>query len=96
MIDFEDVRDNRDEGRFELLHNGVLAVAEYQLRGDVLVFTHTLVPPEISGQGVATALVGGALDLVRAEGRKVVSHCAFVTRYMEEHPAARDLLAIGE
>lgn len=96
MIDFEDVQDNREEERFELLHNGALAVAEYQLRDDVVVFTHTLVPPEIGGRGVATALVAGALDIVRAQGHKVVSRCAFVTRYLQEHPEARDLLATDE
>lgn len=95
MTNFASVRDNRDEGQFELMHDGALAVAEYQLRDDIIVFTHTLVPSAIGGRGVATALIGGALELVRAEGLEVVSRCAFVTRYMTEHPEGRDLLATG-
>ncbi|PZQ63020.1 MAG: N-acetyltransferase [Sphingomonas taxi] len=88
----ETVRDNRSEQEFELALGGHRAVAAYQLEGDTIVFTHTVVPPEIEGRGVGTKLIRGALDLVRDRGLKVVPQCPFVRAYIEKHPDVRDLL----
>jgi len=49
-------------------------------------------PPELSGRGVASKLVRGALELVRAQGLKVVAKCPFVSAYMGKHPEFNDLL----
>jgi hypothetical protein len=37
--------------------------------------------------------VRGALELVRAQGCKVVPHCPFVANYMKKHAEFQDLLA---
>ena len=87
------VRDNRAEAEFELVVDGHRAVAAYQIEGDTIVFTHTVVPPEMEGRGVGSKLIRGALDLVRDRGLKVVPQCPFVRAYMEKHPETRDLLA---
>lgn len=87
------VRDNRAEQEFELVVDGHRAVAAYQVEGDRIVFTHTLVPPEIEGRGVASKLIRTALDTARDRGLKVVPQCRFVRAYMEKHPETRDLLA---
>jgi predicted GNAT family acetyltransferase len=89
----ERVRDQRSEQEFTLAVGDHRAVAAYQLEGDTIVFTHTLVPPEIEGRGVGSKLIGGALDLVRDRGLKVVPQCPFVRAYIEKHPEMRDLLA---
>ncbi|KQN92601.1 acetyltransferase [Sphingomonas sp. Leaf231] len=89
----ERVRDNRSEQEFTLTIGDHRAVAAYQQEGDTIVFTHTVVPPEIEGRGVGTKLVHGALDLVRDRGLKVVPQCRFVRSYIEKHPEMRDLLA---
>nr|WP_209308341.1 GNAT family N-acetyltransferase [Sphingomonas corticis] len=72
---------------------GHQAVAAYQLEGDTIVFTHTIVPGAIEGRGVGSRLIRGALDLVRDRGLKVVPQCPFVRAYMDKHPETRDLLA---
>jgi predicted GNAT family acetyltransferase len=87
------VRDHRSEQEFTLVVGERRAVAAYQLEGDTIVFTHTVVPPEIEGRGVGSKLIGGALDLVRDRGLKVVPQCPFVRAYIEKHPETRDLLA---
>ena len=87
------VRDNVAEQEFELVVDGHRAVAAYQMEGDVIVFTHTVVPREIEGRGVASKLIRGALDAARDRGLKVVPQCTFVRAYMERHPETRDLLA---
>ena len=91
------VRDNRAEQEFELSVDGAKAVAAYQLEGNPgdgrIVFTHTVVPPEIEGHGVGSKLVRGALDQVRDRGLKVVAQCPFVAAWIDRHPEYRDLLA---
>jgi predicted GNAT family acetyltransferase len=56
------------------------------------VFTHTVVPPELRGRGIAEALVRAALADARAAGRKVVPACSYVARFMERHREFGDLL----
>ncbi|VXC81340.1 GNAT family N-acetyltransferase [Sphingomonas sp. 8AM] len=89
----ERVVDHRSEQEFTLAVGDRRAVAAYQLEGNTIVFTHTVVPPEIEGRGVGTKLIRGALDIVRDRGWKVVPQCPFVRAYIEKHPEMRDLLA---
>ena len=69
------------------------ATAAYQIEGDTIVFTHTLVPKAIEGRGVASKLIRAALDSARDAGLKVVAQCPFVAAYIERHPEYRGLLA---
>ena len=86
------VHDNRSEQEFEITVDGHRAVAAYQLEGDTIVFTHTLVPAAIEGRGVASKLIRSALDSARDRGLKVVPQCRFVRAYIDKHPEYRDLL----
>ena len=88
----ERVTDNKAEAEFELIVSGQRAVAAYQLEGDTIVFTHTIVPKAIEGRGVASKLIRAALDSARDRGLKVISQCPFVTAYIEKHPEYRALL----
>ena len=88
-----EVRDNASEHRFELAADGQTAFAAYRLEGDVMTFTHTIVPPELEGRGFGSALVSAALDSARERGLKIVAKCSFVAGYIDRHPAYRDLLA---
>jgi predicted GNAT family acetyltransferase len=87
-----DVVDNTAEQRFELTVEGHLAAAYYQRADGVITFVHTEVPSELGGKGVGSKLVKGALDLVRAEGLKVIAECPFVKGWIEKHPDYTGLL----
>jgi hypothetical protein len=69
-----------------------MAMAYYQLAPGVITFRHTEVPPEMSGHGVGSQLVRGALEAARARGLKVVARCPFVAAYLAKHPEFNDLL----
>jgi uncharacterized protein len=86
------VRDNPALNRFELDRDGHTAVAYYQLSPGVITFTHTEFPAELSGHGIGSELVRGALAAARARGLKVVPKCPFVAAYMAKHPEFNDLL----
>ncbi|HET6938259.1 MAG TPA: GNAT family N-acetyltransferase [Nocardioides sp.] len=74
------VTDNETEKRYEVRVDGDLAgAAYYDLADDLIVFTHTEVDETFEGHGVGSALARGALDDVRADGRrKVIAHCPFI------------------
>ena len=87
------VRDNREAQRFELEEQGHLAHADYDLDGDVITFTHTIVPASLQGMGVGSRLIEGALRDVRSRGLKVRAKCTFVAAYLAKHPEWQDLSA---
>ena len=88
----DDVRNNAALHRFELDADGHTAVAYYQLAPGVITFTHTEVPPALSGRGIGSKLARGALAAARAQGLKVVAKCPFVSAYIGKHPEFADLL----
>src|ERR1700761_2176335 len=87
------VRDNKPRQRFELDVGSALAFANYRLAQDTVIITHTETPPALRGRGIASELVKGALELIRADGQKVVAGCGFVVDYLNKHPEYADLVA---
>jgi uncharacterized protein len=85
------VRDNKSQHRFELDVEGGLAFANYRLSPQAVVITHTETPRALRGRGLASELVKGALELIRADGLKVVAGCGFVVDYLRKHPEYADL-----
>jgi uncharacterized protein len=85
------VRDNKALGRFELDVEGAIAFANYRLAPDTVIITHTETPRSLRGRGIASELVKGALELIRADGSKVVAGCGFVVDYLNKHPEFADL-----
>lgn len=87
------VRHNVAASRYEAEVGGSLAVAEYVTAGDRMILTHTLVPPELRGRGIAESLVRAALDDARVEGRRVVPQCSYVAMFIRRHPEYQPLVA---
>ncbi len=91
------ITDVPEAGRYEArAGDRVLGQANYQRRGDQVVFTHTEVDPDAEGDGVGSSLVRGALDDVRAHGLRAVPRCSFVRAWIDRHPEYADLLAERE
>lgn len=88
-----EVTENVGQSRFERpLRDDAIAAAYYQTEAGTLVFIHTEVPSEFSGQGVATALARGTFDLLRESGRKAVLKCPFLVRFALDHPEYGDVI----
>lgn len=86
------VRHNAAASRFEATVEGHLAIADYVLEDGRMVFTHTFVPPELRGRGVAEKLVRAGLEQARAEGRRVEPQCSYVAVFIRRHPEFQALL----
>jgi predicted GNAT family acetyltransferase len=90
--DMNQVRDNAAQSRFELDVEGGLAFANYRRTPSAVIITHTETPRSLRGRGIASELVQGALQLIRADGRKVIAGCGFVADYLRKHPEFADLV----
>ena len=72
---------------------GLVAFANYQRRGSVLVIPHVEAPPALRSTGAAGRLMAGLLALVRERGEKIVPTCSYAAAYMRQHKDQQDLLA---
>lgn len=61
------------------------AFLTYEQSDGTVVFTHTIVPPEMSGQGVAGELATAGVGWARGEGHAVEAQCAYVRGWLEKH-----------
>jgi predicted GNAT family acetyltransferase len=88
------VRNADDRSRYELIvDDQVIGIADYRVDGDVVIFPHTEIATHLRGQGFGELLVRGAMDDVRATGRKVVARCWFVADFLDANPEYTDLRA---
>jgi len=81
--------------RFEAVVDGVSCVLEYTLAGGVMTITHTGVPPQVGGRGIAASLVEAAFAHARAAGLRVVPACSYAESWIGRHPEYADLVSAG-
>ena len=84
---------NQEAGRFTIALQGkVVGLTAYDERDGQRVFFHTEVDDAVGGRGLATALIGEALNRTRAQGLRIVPVCPTVTAYVKEHPEFGDVV----
>jgi predicted GNAT family acetyltransferase len=87
------VADQPERSRYEIDVDGQVAGwARYRWHGDRLVFDHTRILEEYSGQSLGSALASGALDDVRGRGVLIVAECPFIRGFIGKHPEYRPLV----
>lgn len=79
------VQHNVAAHRFEATVDGKLCVADYERRDGEITFTHTFVPSELRGRGIAEKLVRPALEYARAERLRVIPQCSYVEIFIQRH-----------
>ena len=88
-----EVRNQPDQRRYEVVVDGeVGGYSQYIRQGDRVIFVHTEIDPAFEGQGLGGILARGALDDVRASGRRVIARCPFIAGWLERHPEYADLV----
>lgn len=93
MTAANEIRHDPVVSRFTTTVDGHEGFVEYVEGDGLMTITHTVVPPEIGGRGIAGQLVRAALEHARAAGLKVVPRCSYAAGYFEKHPEYADLLA---
>ncbi|MGB6307384.1 MAG: GNAT family N-acetyltransferase, partial [Steroidobacteraceae bacterium] len=72
--------------RFTTEVEGSRAQLDYTLSGGIMTITHTRVPPQIGGRGIAAQLMAAALGTAHSAGWKVDPACSYAAAYMAKHP----------
>lgn len=88
-IEMKNMEIVHDENRkmFVTTVDGHPAYVEYRLsRENGLDILHTIVPEEIGGRGIASALVKAAYDYARSKGLKPVATCSYAVVWLQRHP----------
>jgi predicted GNAT family acetyltransferase len=86
------VINNKDQLRFEVSLAGEDAYIEYRFYKKDIAFMHTFVPESFKGKGIASKMAITALDFARAQHKKIMLYCPFMSRYVKEHPQYYDLV----
>ncbi len=84
---------NEEKNRFETEVEGLISVVDYKKDDDVLLVTHTGVPSQLEGRGIAAALTKSLLNYIRNNGFKVNPICPYTKVYIERHPEYEDIVA---
>lgn len=88
-----EVIENKAQHRFEIpIADGAIAAAYYRDEGNRVVLIHTEVPSEYWNEGWASKVAAGALDIIRATGRRVLLKCPFMSAYYVRHPEYSDIV----
>ncbi len=87
------VSDDAQQERYEVRVDGEVAgFTVYRLRPGLIAFVHTEVDERFEGQGLATRLIGFALDDARRRELAVLPFCPFVNDYIHRHSDYADLV----
>jgi hypothetical protein len=76
--------------RFTTEVDGHHAELDYTLADGVMTITHTRVPREIGGRGIAAELMRAALKLAGERGWSINPACSYAAAYMRRHAQAPD------
>ncbi|HEY1565527.1 MAG TPA: GNAT family N-acetyltransferase [Solirubrobacteraceae bacterium] len=91
-----EVTDQVDRERYEVSVDGQAAgFTIYRLRPGLIAFVHTEVDERFQGHGLASRLIGFALDDARARGLAVLPFCPFVLAVIEGHREYAELVPEG-
>lgn len=77
---------NEAQSRFEVSVEGHTAYEVFERFPGGIAYLHTIVPKELGGRGVGSALVKHILDYAASQNLKVRPDCSFVKAYIDKHP----------
>jgi hypothetical protein len=87
-----DITNNEDTHRYELPVGSDVAVITYNLSGQNLMITETLVPRALEGQGIASRLTRHVIADARDRGLLILPVCPFFAAYLQKHPENADVV----
>lgn len=77
------ISNNTNESRYEIITDGHVSFAAYQLKGNKLVIEHVFVPNELRGQGMAAKIMEAVVADAKARGLTIVPVCSYAQAYMQ-------------
>lgn len=82
------------EGKVFSIIDGIESHILYKINGDVMDITHTFVPKELGGKGVAAKLTEFVLSFALDNGYSVVPSCSYIRVFLTRNSAKYPTLKI--
>lgn len=70
----------------------MVAYLDYELTPPIMAITHTWVPQELGGQGIAAELTRAALEAAQSAQWQVDPVCTYTQHYLNKHPQYKHLI----
>ncbi len=86
MSDESPIHENTALNRLEISLGDEMAVLEYRIEGNRMLFTHTGTPTAFRGRGIAERLVLEGFRLARDRKLRIVPICGYVAAVLRRHP----------
>ena len=77
---------NENECKYEYHIDGFTAYITYDDQDGNMHLTHTIVPEELAGKGLAKMLLEDVLGQIEKDGKKAVAQCSYIVKYQEKNP----------
>jgi predicted GNAT family acetyltransferase len=87
-----ELRNNREQSRYEMDEQGATAWADYRLQGDRMYLDYVFAPPELRGSGAAGRLMAAVAGEARDKGLKITPICGYAAAWLRRSPEFRDLV----
>ena len=84
---------NPAQKRFEMQLGDQIAIVKYVLGSKEIIFTHTEVPAEYEGKGIASKIAKVAVEYAKAQGLRIRSFCPYMSAYIKRHPEYHSITA---
>jgi predicted GNAT family acetyltransferase len=87
---------DQDAKRFTTEVDGQHAELDYTVADSVMTITHTRVPPQIGGRGIAAELMRAALQFAAERGLSINPACSYAAAFMRKQRQAPDKVHLDE
>jgi len=87
-----ELRNNRDQSRYEMDEEGHTSFADYRLQGERLYVDYVYAPPPLRGSGAAGRLMAALAADARAQGLKITPICGYAAAWLRRSHEFRDLV----
>jgi len=87
------VTDNKERSRYELVEQGHTAYADYRRDEGRLYIDYVLAPPPLRGAGTAGRLMQGVAEDARDKGLRITPICGYAATWLRRHREFADLLS---
>ena len=88
----DQVKNNEETKRFELVEDGHTAYADYRVEENVFFIDYVFAPPELRGTGAAGKLMQGMMEQIKPKGYKVEPVCGYAAKWLQRSKEYSELV----
>jgi predicted GNAT family acetyltransferase len=88
-----ELRNNREQSRYEMEEEGAVSFADYRLQGDRMYVDYVFTPLQLRGTGAAGRLMAALAADAREKNLTITPICGYAAAWLRRSHEFRDLVA---